>query len=57
MFEKPEERVNLAHYFWDQFMEIGEYCIAILCYYNFLKLDAWWCCPGGTVLEAQWCSG
>ena len=27
LYEKPESRVELAHHFWDQFMEIGEYSI------------------------------
>lgn len=29
LYEKPESRVELAHHFWDQFMEIGEYSILI----------------------------
>lgn len=31
LYEKPESRVELAHHFWDQFMEIGEYSILINC--------------------------
>lgn len=27
LYEKPESRVELAHHFWDQFMEIGGYSI------------------------------
>ena len=29
LYEKPEERVELAHYFWDQLMEKGECCILL----------------------------
>ena len=27
VYEKPEDRVKLAHDFWDQLMEIGEFSI------------------------------
>ena len=29
LFEKPEKRVELAHYFWDQLMEMGKCCILL----------------------------